>query len=105
MSDKIKIETGKFEVFETGTVISANNEPVDFIFSGLTFRFIFQSDLGAPTMRVEAQQFGTGGNGLAITFINYDNSLGAGNKEPLKIGHLGGRELYLNYRIYSLQPG
>ena len=104
MTDKIKIETGKFEVFDTGTVISANNEPVDFSFSGLTFRLIFQSDPGSPIMRVAAEQFGAGKNGLAITFVNYDNSLGVGNKEPLKVGQIGGRDLYLNYRIYSLQP-
>ncbi|HNV30893.1 MAG TPA: hypothetical protein PKJ83_17230 [Cyclobacteriaceae bacterium] len=105
MSDKVKIESGAFEVYDTGTVISANNQPIDFFFSGLTFRFVFKNDIAKPPMNVHAQQFGTSGNGLEITFVNYENSLGAGNKEPLKIGHIGGRELFLNYRIYSLQPG
>ena len=42
--------------------------------------------------------------GAKLTLKNF-NSIGIGNVKPLQIGTLNHRELFLNYRVYSLDKG
>jgi hypothetical protein len=102
----MKIKVGDFDVYESGSVVGNDNEPIDFIIDAtvdFTVRLAFVTDTNQKEHSAKADKFGQ--RGVQITFINYNNSLGTGNITPLKLGRLNGRELFLNYRIYCLDKG
>ena len=99
----MEIKVGDYEVHASGTVIGNETEPIEFVIdkgSNYVLRLIFIRDPNQKPAQVKADRYGN--NGLQITFINADNSLGLGNTAAVKVGRLNGRELYFNYRIYSL---
>ena len=99
----MKIKSGIYDIYETGSVISMNNEPIDFTLENLLYRFRFVDDATKVQNFLEAQQLTA--TGIELIFYNFNNSLGIGNKEPLPVGWLNNRNLYLNYRVYALQSG
>lgn len=97
------IKVGEFEVHASGTIIGNEGEPIEFVIdkaSNYILRLIFKRDPNQKPAQVSADRYGN--NGLQITFINADNSLGYGNTAAVRVGALRGRELYFNYRLYSL---
>lgn len=102
----MQIKIGKYDVLEQGTVIGIENEPIDFLIAeeiGFIIRIIFKKDSNNESPTIKAEQFEKAG--ALLTFNNFDNSLGMGHVEPIKIGTLNNRELLLNYRIHSLDMG
>lgn len=100
----MKIRTGDFDVYENGTIIAIKDKPIDFIIDPQTdfiLRMVMESDSEDIKMRSKAELFEK--NGVKIIFTNYDNPLGSGNIDPIRIGTLGGKKLFLNYRIYPLE--
>lgn len=98
------IRVGEFEVYRGGTVVGNYNEPIDFNLNkdiGFIIRVSFVTDTQKTETRIEGEPFDRKGGHLK--FINFNNSLGIGNTTPLAIGHLNGRELLLNYRVYSME--
>jgi len=99
----MKIKVGDFDVLDSGSVVGTLNEPIDFIINevtGFIVRLTFTEDTNQKENQRKADHFGD--SGVEINFINYTNSLGAGNVSPLRIGMFNKRELYLNYRIYHI---
>jgi len=102
----MKIKIGEFDVLDSGTVIGNDNEPTDFIMNeavDFVVRFVFVTDASTKEWSVKADKHGK--RGVKLTFTNYNNSLGIGNILPIKIGKFTKRELFINYRIYSLTSG
>lgn len=101
----MKIKVGEYDILESGTVIGNENEPVDFILdtkTNFTLRMNFKDDDSLekkPSIKAEL----LGENILQILFKNFDNPLGNGNVKPIKLGVNQGRELSINYRIYSIE--
>lgn len=94
------------KVFESGTVIQYNQEPISFELTGTTVdqnpiiievRFITNTDNADTKMTFE-----NGGiNHLIMNLINFANKIGHGNTEPIRIGTLGNLELFFSYRVTS----
>lgn len=98
------VKVGGYDVFKEGTIIGNVNEPIDFVFNkeiGFIIRISFLQDNNNNDTRIEGETFDKKGGHLK--FINFNNSLGIGNTAPLTIGHINGRELLLNYRVYSIE--
>ncbi len=97
---RMKILTANnYEVFESGTVISFRDEPVTFeLAADLKIRFVFRGDQDSPETSFNA----INPNELEIIFSNFNNPLGAGNTEPIQLGTLNNKALYLSYRILAL---
>ncbi|MTB51690.1 DUF6864 domain-containing function [Lewinella sp. W8] len=98
----MKISIGPYEVFSSGTIVGVLNEPITFEFNGLTYRFVFIKDPDRETPHYEGRSIEGMENGIEILLINHDQDLGAGFVDPVKFGVLNGRDLYFNYRTYSL---
>jgi hypothetical protein len=99
----MEIKVGEYEILESGTIIGNDNEPIDFIIDSTTnyiIRFTFKNDAENKQWTATASRFGA--NGLEITFVNFNNSLGIGNLAPIPVGQMNRRQLFLNYRIYAL---
>jgi hypothetical protein len=100
----MKIITDIYEIYETGSIISFNKKPIDFIFEDLTFRFVFEEDSTKEKNILRAENLADGQKGIRLIFSNFNETLGVGNTVPLPLGWINGRNLYLNYRIYCLTP-
>ncbi len=101
--DIVKIRTGGTEVIASGTVISFGKSPIEFEFDNLKLIFEFHDDIlgtGVKETRVEGAPVDN--NTLKLTLHNFNNPLGAGSTKPVPLGVLGGRKLFLQYRVYSL---
>ncbi|HLA55128.1 MAG TPA: hypothetical protein VK623_03440 [Flavobacterium sp.] len=98
---EIEVTTGNYEIIGSGTIVANYNTPVEFNFSTLTYVFQFSDDLLSSSTRIEYEQFKEK-KGLTIKFINFNNALGLGSSNPLSIGNINNRKLFLNYRIYTL---
>jgi hypothetical protein len=98
----MKITSGNYEVFDTGTVISFELEPVTFhLADDLQVRLLFRDDLEKhEDHRLEFNPISN--NILEIIIINFNNPLGTGNTTPLQIGIFNNKFLYLNFRVYTL---
>lgn len=102
----MEIKVGDYDVFKDGTIISTINQNVDFVFVeevDFVIRVVFINDVTNQEPSIKAEAFGKGG--AKLVFKNFNNSIGIGSVEPLVIGTLNGRPLYLNYIIYALSMG
>jgi hypothetical protein len=97
----MRIQAGEFEIIDSGTVISFNNEPLTFhLAADLRIRLSFRDDTDNKEHRMEFLQ--QSNKELEIVMINFNNSLGIGNTAPLALATLNNRRVYLNYRVYTL---
>lgn len=98
----MKITSGNYEVFDTGTVISFEQEPVTFnLAADLKIRLAFRDDTEKKDdHRIEFNQ--ASNRELEIILVNFNNSLGSGNTAPIEVGTLNNKKLYLNFRVHTL---
>jgi len=100
----MKIKLGDNDILESGSIVAIKNEPIDFFISNeVVVRMIFTDDetqVNPPYAR-KAEKYLE--KGAQLNFINYNYTTGIGNTVPLRVGKAQNRELYLNYRIYSLE--
>ncbi len=101
----MKIKIGEYDILESGTIVAVENEPIDFFLIenlGFTVRIVFENDLEVKESRVKGEPYDKVGAKLTLTNFN---SIGIGNVSPMHIGTLNNRELFINYRVYSLDKG
>ncbi len=98
----MKIKSGNYEVFDAGTVISFELEPVTFYLADdLKIRLSFKDDIDKK--EGHCMEFNPISNSeLEIILINFNNSLGTGNTVPLQVGTLNNKLLYFNFRVFTL---
>ena len=97
----MKKYTTNYNILDSGTVISFNNESIYFdLAPDLKIFFSFLDEKENKEQRMDFNPISN--NELEIKLINFNNSLGTGNTEPLQIANLNNKKVYLNYRVYSL---
>lgn len=99
-----KIKSGPYEVFWSGVVVSFKDNPIEFLLTDepnpLTISFHFKNRKEKPEQALEVAP--ATDRALNIFCYNFNNPLGIGNTEPIEIGVLANRKLFLYYRIYTL---
>lgn len=102
----VKISFGQtIKVFETGTLVQFNHENIIVELKGLldqtklNFEFRFQTSNENPDPLINLENGGT--NRLIFNLINFDNKINHGNMEPVKLGKLDNKELFLSFRVTS----
>ncbi len=99
----IKIKVGELDVYEKGSLINPNGDNIE-INIGSKFQFLaefkFTTDKENKETRLAPYELDKVGIGL--NFINFINSLGTGNVNPIRVGWLEGRSLFLNYRVFGI---
>lgn len=100
----MKVKIGDYEVYANGTIVSLPNEPVKFFIEDLTYEMVFKDDIEISEQKTEATQT-PDKKGILLTFINFNNSLGTSNVKPVPLGFINDKDLFLNYRIHSLNGG
>jgi hypothetical protein len=101
----MKIKSGEYEVLYSGTVIGIKEQEIEFNFpevhASLKIIIDFKIDDSIKDSPIKIDL--PGNKTLKLTLVNTASSLGTGNAEILEIGHINGKKLYLNYRIYAIQ--
>ncbi|WP_146115983.1 DUF6864 domain-containing function [Malikia granosa] len=92
------IRTSGFDVVASGTVITADNNNLEFQLSHLRVVLLFVSDSG----QVRIGGSSAVGSTLNLELYNFNNSIGSGTTSPIEIGTLAGRKLWLSFMVYAL---
>jgi len=96
----IKLKIGEHEVLATGSVIGDPQTPIQIELQNLSLNLRFETNNDNRDKQViVTNQTSTS---LELTFTNFDNPTGTGNRMPIHLGTLNGKDLYFNYRIYAL---
>jgi len=99
-----KLESGPAEVVTSGSVISFLGNPITITFKAedeilkLIFEFRDEKEKKEPRMEVSLPNPET----LKIILFNFRDPLGLGTGKPARIGTIGNRNLYLQYRVYPI---
>jgi hypothetical protein len=99
----MKIKCGDFEALDSGSVIGFENKPVemrmDINGEECLFRFVFEED---PENREGRTEFlSLSSKELEIQIINSTSAFGMGTVEPVELGNINGKDLFLSYRIFT----
>jgi hypothetical protein len=86
-------------VLYTGLAHAKTGDPLEVTMLDLTFRFTF-IDAGGPTPRIATNVLGP--KALELQLYNFTSPLGVGFTEPLHIGSIAGRNLYLMMTVYAI---
>lgn len=112
------IRTGMADVIASGTVIAFDRHSIsvsivlaehsydyppgpDDRAGRLAINFLFQEDPKPAAPRIE---FGPeNSREVSLILFNFDDPAGTGNDQPIRLGTVGSKSLYLSFRIYSIQ--
>ena len=101
----MKKSTNSYDILESGSVVLPYNEYLEFDIEGLRYRFTFSDDLEGENKgktRVTGALVQDGESKfLSLNVINY-NSLFSTPAQPIEMGILGGRKLYVYFSIVSM---
>ncbi len=97
----MEIIIGDYEVYKSGTIIGVKGLPISFYIENLIYTFEFVTDSEQPKLTVKTEMISN--THLKVVFINFDENLGAGSIKPIRLGNIGDKGLYLQYRIYTLR--
>ena len=95
----MEIQTESKKVFEHGTVISFKQEPLIFAISDLKVKISFLDNTDEKQAILPNQ---IGAKEIELKLVNFNNSLGTGTTEPLGIGTVSNKRLYLNFVVHAL---
>ncbi len=99
----MKITTGEsnYEIVDTGTIITFNDEPIKFeLAQGVVVIIRFTQDANLKEQKMDFKIINN--NELELLLTNFNSSLGTGNASPLPLAKIDNRQVYLNFMIYSL---
>ena len=100
----MKIVTNNYELVHSGTIIQIENAPINIVLPDKAegdYTIIFDF-LTIPNEKTITRMVGLDKFKLKIEFINFNGKQNIGNTEPLYLGTLEHRDLYLTYRIDDL---
>ena len=99
----IKITTGaeNYQILDTGSVITYNDEPLIFeLAAGLKIIIRFALDKNVQGQKMDYNVISN--MELELLLTNFNSSLGTGNVAPLPVAKIDNRQVYLNFMVYSL---
>ncbi len=97
----VEVQIPDYEIIMSGSIICVPDKPIIFKVEDLVFELIFKDNSETPEQKLSSN-LPDNGKKMQLIFENFNNGLGTGNKEPLKVGIVENRGLFLNYRVYSL---
>lgn len=95
---EIKIRSVGKDVIASGSVHTFDNKSLEFEISGLILEFEFLNDNEGQRIERDVK----GEKTLKLNVFNFDSSLGTGTSNPIYIGFINNRRLYLSFIVHSL---
>ncbi len=94
---------GEFDIYAKGTLITTDKSLLVLTLGSkgqFKFEFKFEDDKINSETKIEAYKLEV--TGIGFKMLNFNNVLGTGNVNVVKIGWLEGRSLYIDYRVFSI---
>ncbi|MES2284810.1 MAG: hypothetical protein V4547_03910 [Bacteroidota bacterium] len=95
----VKKKVGELDVIANDTLHISGDQISSLEISSLTIKFSFIKDIENTESRYRGK---AEGKVLTLELINFANSLGEGAIEPVKLGHLLSRKLYVSFYVYTI---
>lgn len=96
----VKVQTAGREVIASGSAITGNNSNLEVQIAQFKFVFNFVNDGSGHKVAYRND----GPTVLVLDIYNFVEPLNTGTTEPVKLGSLAGRQLYLSFFVSSLNP-
>lgn len=97
----MKIQIGEYDLYESGSLISGGGQPTEFFFPNFSVQVKFENTENkseqAMIFNLEEEH-----KRLVISLKNFTNTLGIENVEPIEVGKINNRKLYLQFRVYGM---
>lgn len=101
----MRIKCGEYDVYATGSVQGFGDDPIKISLNDINkpkaiiFNLIFEDD----ETEQESMRFSKVGiNEFNVFLINFSKSIGSGSMNPMKLGAIFGRDLFLSYRVNTI---
>lgn len=95
---EVKIKSAGKDVVSSGSCHTFDNKNLEVEIAGLRFIFEFLSD--SEGQRIEKEVANE--TSLKLKVYNFDNSLGTGTTNPIPMGTVSGRRLYMSFLVHTL---
>jgi|TARA_B110000902_G_C14129598_1_gene521464 hypothetical protein len=98
-----RIRIGGLDVIDSGNIVSPNEQSIQITLEGEN-PFTVEMQMSFPEDNTETglEAYNIDAVGIGLRFVNFSNSLGTGNVEPIKLGWFNGRSIFLNYRVFPI---
>lgn len=97
----MKLYTKDKEIIDSGLVITFKNEPIIFeLRDDMKITVFLTEDDSIDDQRIDIDPISR--ENMELKLVNFNNSLGTGNSNPLQLGSIDNKHLYLNIVVYSL---
>lgn len=100
------VYSGDFKLIESNSILYYDSSlPIELeikftSYLKITIRFINEkNDSGEHDLKINVD---TEANVIEYRCINFDNSFGTGTTKPIKIGTIGGKNIFTHFWIYKL---
>lgn len=101
----MEIKIGEYKLVHSGLVIQINNLPItvkltDEVEGDYTFIFNFSTNTNEKGVQSQFNAIDT--HTMQINLLNYNSIQNGGNTEPIDVGTLRKKPLFISYRIFDL---
>ena len=102
MSLAFKIEMCDFELEESGSIITTKDAEIRFRIQDLEYVFSFVNEENSPDqLRTKSND----GKRLEVELVNFNNPLGTGSIDPVPMGRIGEKLLFIMIRVDAFENG
>jgi hypothetical protein len=109
ISKEMRINVGNYEIISSGSVIIPDNKFVEFLFDGLTFKIVFETEKdkdgnltrGRFETKVETDET-TQSQFLKIRMLNQNKSYFSSSNQMIPLAEVNGKRLLLKFCIHSI---
>lgn len=93
---------GDYEVYDSGTIITHDDQPIRFLIGSLEFKIVFKKDETIKGYNLSVEQ--DENNKLSLTFVltNYNNNFGQGLIKPIEVAVLNKKKLFFQFIVRTL---
>ena len=97
-----RIKVGDFDLIESGSIITMKDADIHFYIEDLeyVFRFVNTEEKGAK-MHIASND----GKKMEIELQNFNDAIGIGNVNPIPMGTVQGKSLFMFFRVTQLEDG
>ena len=92
----VQVKTGDYEVISSG-IVHTNGTEITFNIASLKVKFTFNVDDGSARFQGSISD-----NTLIIALYNFNDSIGEGKLDPVEIGSVGGKNLYVTWFVTTI---
>lgn len=88
---------GELKVIDSGVLHGNSSKPIRFLIDDFELIFNFINNDAVSTQKIETESEDSPGLKLKLTLVNFNNPLGSGLLDPVKIVFYKGRNIYISF--------